>query len=209
MKGLQIDHLNIQSLRNKLDELRLFCNEYKLHILSLNETWLDENISDDELQLTGYNIIRKDRDSFGGGVAVYIDEHLQFNHINMEARPNIEVIWFELIPTKSKKILFGSLYRPPNFDASIFLQEVESIIVNCSKDKSETILLCDFTFDFALPLSGCQQKAKNFLHITRVFNLTQTICECTRITEHSRTLIDFIFSTRPELYCSSVVLVGF
>ena len=91
MKGLRIDHLNIQSLRNKLDELRLFCNEYKPHVLSLNETWLDENISDDELHLTGYNIIlRSDRDSFGGGVAVYIYEHLQFNHINMEARPNID-----------------------------------------------------------------------------------------------------------------------
>ena len=64
-------------------------------------------------------------------MAVYIDEHLQFNHINMEAdRPNIEVIWFELIPTKSKKILFGSLYRPPTVDTSVFLQEVESIIVN-------------------------------------------------------------------------------
>ena len=97
----------------------------------MNETWLDENISDDELHLTGYNIIRRDRDSFGGGMAVYFDEHLQFNHINMEAdRPNIEVIWFELIPTKSKKILFGSLSRPPNFDASVFLQEVESIRVN-------------------------------------------------------------------------------
>ena len=27
MKGLRIYHLNIHSLRNKLDELRLFCNE--------------------------------------------------------------------------------------------------------------------------------------------------------------------------------------
>ena len=87
MKGLRIYHLNIHSLRNQLDELRLFCNEYKPQVLSLNETWLDENILDDELHLTGYNIIRRDRDSFGGGVAVYIDEHLQFNHINMEARP--------------------------------------------------------------------------------------------------------------------------
>ena len=35
--GLLIYHLNIHSLHNKLDELRLFYNEYKLHILSLNE----------------------------------------------------------------------------------------------------------------------------------------------------------------------------
>ena len=72
---------------------------------------------------------------------IIIDEHLQFNHINMEAQPNIEVIWFELIPRKNKKILFGSLYRPSNFDASVFSQEVESILVNYSKDKNETILL--------------------------------------------------------------------
>ena len=37
-------------------------------------------------------IIRRDRDSFGGGVAVYIDERLQFNHINMEALSDIEVL---------------------------------------------------------------------------------------------------------------------
>ena len=48
MKGLQIYHLNIHSLCNKLDELRLFCNEYKPYILLLNETWLDENISDNK-----------------------------------------------------------------------------------------------------------------------------------------------------------------
>ena len=141
-----------------------------------------------------------------------IYEHLQFNHINMEARPNSEAIWFELIPTKSKKILFGSLYRPPNFDASVFSQEVESILVNYLKDENEIILLGDFNFDFALPLSGYQQKAKNFLQITRAFNLTQTICECTRITEHSRTLIHLFclfFSTRPERYCSGVVQLVF
>ena len=84
----------------------------KPQVVSLNETWLGENISDNELHLSGHNIIRRDRDSFGGGVAVYIlDEHLQFNHINMEALSNIEALW-------SLKILFSSLYRPPNSDAS-------------------------------------------------------------------------------------------
>ena len=69
--------------------------------------------------------------------------------------------------TKSKKILFGSLYRPPNFVASVSWQEVESILVTYSKDKNKTISLGDFNFDFALPLSGYQQKGKNSLHITR------------------------------------------
>ena len=64
-------------------------------------------------------------------------------------------------------MLFGSLYRPPNFDASVSSQEVESILVTFTKDKNETISLGDFNFDFALPLSGYQQNGKNSLHITR------------------------------------------
>ena len=208
-KGLRIYHLNIHSLRNKLDELRLFCNEHKPHVLSLNETWLDENITDEELHLPDYNIIRRDRDCFGGGVAVYIAVHLQFNLINNENSSNIEALWFELTPPKSKKILFGSLYRPPNSDASVFSGEIESMLTNYSKDDNEAILLGDFNFDMALNSSGLKPKAKNFLRITRAFDLTQIISECTRITEHSRTMIDLFFTTRPELYCSGVIPVGF
>ena len=105
VKGLKCYHLNIHSLRNKMDELCLFCNEYKPHVLCLNETWLDENISDEELRLRNYNIIRRDRDCLGGGVAVYIADHLKFNLINIENNSNIEALWFELIPPKGKKVV--------------------------------------------------------------------------------------------------------
>ena len=63
-------------------------------------------------------------------MAVYIDEHLQFHHINMEALSNIEALWFEFTPTKSNKILFSSLYRPPKFGASVSSQEAETVLVN-------------------------------------------------------------------------------
>jgi len=154
VKGLKMYDLNIHSLRNKMDELRLLCEEYKPHVLCLNETWLDENISDEELRLTGYNIIRSDRDCLGGGLAVYIADHLQFNLISIENSSNIEALWFEFIPPKSKKSLFGSLYRPPNSDASVFSKETELMLTNHSTDEKETILLEDFNFDISLNSSG-------------------------------------------------------
>ena len=203
VKCLKIYHLNIHSLCNKMDELRLFCNEYKTHVLCLNETWLDENISYEELRLTDYNIIRRDRDCLGGGVAVYIADHLQFNLINIENSSNIEALWFELTPPKSKKILFGSLYRPPNSDASVFSKETESMLTNYSTELTKKPFSWGtLIFDIALNSSGLQPKAKNFLCLTRVSHLTQIITEYTRITEHSRTLIDLFFTRRPELYCS-------
>ena len=42
MKGLCFYHINVCSLRNKVDGLRLFCNMHKPHVSSVHETWLDE-----------------------------------------------------------------------------------------------------------------------------------------------------------------------
>ena len=84
-----------------------------------------------------------------------------------------------------------------------------SMLMNYFRDDKETILLGNFNFDIALNSSGLTPRAKNFLHMTRVFHLTQIITEYTRITEHSRTLIDLFFTTRPKLYCSGVSPVGF
>ena len=85
-----------------------------------------------------YDIIRRDILFLRGGMAVYIADHLQFNLRNIENSSNIEALWFELIPPKSKKILFGSLYRPPNSNASVFSKETESTVQeNASFGRSE------------------------------------------------------------------------
>ena len=105
MKGLRFFHLNICSLRNKVDELRLFCDMHKPHVLSVNETWLDESFSDEEVRLPGFNLLRKDRDCHSGGLAVYIVEHLSFkrlDYINSEimGTMELEMICFELSQPK-------------------------------------------------------------------------------------------------------------
>jgi hypothetical protein len=47
LKGLKIIYQNIQSLRSKINELRLLCTSLRdgLHILTLSETWLSKSIT--------------------------------------------------------------------------------------------------------------------------------------------------------------------
>ena len=45
--------------------------------------------------------------------------------------------------------------------------------------------------------------------MTKEFSLRQIIDNFTRITEHSKTLIDLFFTSCPDLYVSGVILVGF
>ncbi|CAB3982840.1 Hypothetical predicted protein [Paramuricea clavata] len=54
-RGIKLIHQNICSLLRKMDELRLMISELKsgIHILTLSETWLAENISDAEIEIAG------------------------------------------------------------------------------------------------------------------------------------------------------------
>ena len=61
-KGIKIASLNINSLLKHIEEIRVLLTEYTFDILAINESKIDINsISDNELHIFGYDIIRKDR----------------------------------------------------------------------------------------------------------------------------------------------------
>ena len=74
----KIMFLNIFSLLPHLDELCLLVDSEKPHIMCVNETKLDDSIDDSLIQLDDYVIVRKDRNIYGGGVALYIHQNIQF-----------------------------------------------------------------------------------------------------------------------------------
>jgi hypothetical protein len=43
-----------------------------LDILAINESKINESVSDDEISVCGFHLIRKDRNRHGGGVLMYI-----------------------------------------------------------------------------------------------------------------------------------------
>ena len=64
-KDLLVCHLNVQSIRNKLDFLAVELGKYD--ILTVGETWLDQNIESNLLFIPTYQTpIRLDRDGMGG-----------------------------------------------------------------------------------------------------------------------------------------------
>jgi hypothetical protein len=58
--------LNIASLLKHRDEITLLLHDKKLDVLALNETRLDSSISDDLMNIEGYDILRSDRNKNGG-----------------------------------------------------------------------------------------------------------------------------------------------
>ena len=69
--------LNARSIFNKVDELKAHIDNYKSDILFVTETWLTESIPNEAVNISGFNIFRKDRTiARGGGVAIYIKDDI-------------------------------------------------------------------------------------------------------------------------------------
>ena len=70
LRGFKIASLNINSLLRHVDELRLMLTNSKIDVFAVNESKIDSSITDNEISIPGYNMIRRDRNRFGGGVVV-------------------------------------------------------------------------------------------------------------------------------------------
>ena len=61
-------HLNINSIQNKFDELKLLNRGLKSQVIILSETKIDSSYKSDQFRLQGYQMYRKDRKKGGGGL---------------------------------------------------------------------------------------------------------------------------------------------
>ena len=59
--------------------------------MGICETFLDDNVEDNEICIEGYNIVKKNRNRHGGGVILYIKEGIQYTEITDLADSEVEV----------------------------------------------------------------------------------------------------------------------
>lgn len=76
--GLHCFHLNIRSLLPKITEVRELARKIKASILCFSETLLDSYITDSEVEIENFVIVRKDRNRQGGGVCIFVRSDIDF-----------------------------------------------------------------------------------------------------------------------------------
>ena len=107
-------YLNINSLQNKIDALRVITKDFLLDIFCINETNLDESFPDHQFKIDGYQFppFRRDINKFEGGKIVYFKDDLIVRRLN-DFETNIsETISLELT-ISDKKWFIMIAYRPP------------------------------------------------------------------------------------------------
>ena len=222
-KGLSLVHLNIQSLymssiksnpRVKLDEVySTYAIDKDVDIICMSETWLHDNIDDDQIMLAGYQEpYRNDRPNRGGGgVCAYVTNNIISNRLKNLEPPSIDLLWLE-VPLSNKRIIVGVGYRPPGQnreEVERFLDEFRTSLSNVIALGAESIVLVgDFndrctTWDSNHVLSELKN---DFYDMLNAFDMVQLVNEITHTVGDTESLLDLIITDSPGFVQSFALL---
>ncbi|PJE78081.1 hypothetical protein CI610_02987 [invertebrate metagenome] len=191
-------HLNIRSLRNKVQHLCSLTDD--VDIVCITETHLDNSIPNSDINISGFSEpFRKDRNMFGGGVAIYFSESLVAKRrIDLEFG-NDETIWSQ-IKFRNTLYLICNVYRPPSYTGTGLWQNLRHSIDIAFEETPNIIITGDLNIDFLKPIRG------DLCDILSNYNLTNVITEPTRQTDTSSTLLDpIIVSDTVNVVFSDVI----
>ena len=110
-------------------------------VICLSETWLDDSITDGEISIDGYCLVRRDKNRSGGGLCMHMRNDISFSpRIDLDI-DGLEVLFCDILLSKSKPIVIGACYRTPK--QTNFIDKLEESIFKIRSD-SEIYLLSDF-----------------------------------------------------------------
>ena len=199
-KGIKMLHQNIRGLFDKIPDLQIIFYEFNLHVLTLSETHINSNNYNDEdslYDIPGYDFIKKKRiKGPDGRVGIFISNTLKWQRRYNLERDELESMWIEIFPHNAKSFLLFIIYQPP--DGSKYLFKNFNTLLNdtlnvISSKHKECIIMGDTIINYL--------DKNNHNDIKDIFMLNdykQLVTKATRIIENSKTLIDTIFTNKPE-----------
>uniref|UniRef100_A0A914QY88 Endonuclease/exonuclease/phosphatase domain-containing protein n=1 Tax=Panagrolaimus davidi TaxID=227884 RepID=A0A914QY88_9BILA len=132
MDGLKIYSVNINSLRavdtlddgTRLQRLtrlkqRIEQHETKIDVILVQETKLDNTIANSTLEIPGYNLYRRDRNSSGGGLATYVRKDITITVMGLTISPLFEALSLYII-VGDATVTVTNTYRPPGMSTLTF-----------------------------------------------------------------------------------------
>ena len=189
-KNVAIGVLNVNSLRNTIGVVQeLITNNIDICLLS--ETKIDESLPNQQFNISNYKTFRRDRNKYGGGLLVYINEKIPCKLINDQIVPSdIEMIDIEFL-VKTRKWLCIGLYKSSSQNENYFL-DILSKVSSKQTCQYENIMLIG---DFNLAVNH-----KNLRVFMNTFNLDSLINKPTCFQSANPTCIDLILTNKKSLF---------
>ena len=198
--NLSVAHINIRSLRNKVDEVKLLLLVCRFDILAITETHLDSKIPNRQLEIENYKIARRDRDAgtLGGGCLVYIANHICSTRMKSLESPPIEGIWLK-VNINSTQFIIGTIYRPPS--SIDFFNSFHKTLEKVWLRFTNVLIVGDLNCDYSQKVGNIVPSTfGNRLQTSLLqFNYSVVNDQPTRVTSDSSTLIDLVIASKCDM----------
>ena len=198
-KSLSLFHINACCLNENFDALQHLLSSTKkvFDIIAVSETRITMQVSLlNNLNLYHYSFEFTPTETSAGGTLLYIANHLSYkcrNDLNIYKNNELESTFIEIVNPKKSNIIVGVIYRHPSMDLADFNSNcLNKLLENISKEQKSMFLLGDFNVN--LLNYNKHNQTNEFLDSLASNSFIPLILQPTRITSHSITLIDNIFS---------------
>ena len=196
---ISVIHFNSRSLNANFKHINDYLRQFTIpfNIIAISETWLSLDRAED-FEMEGYDLKCINRtNKKRGGAAIYIDSRLK--HKIVESMTTAiedvcECVTVEISMEKKKNILVSCVYRAPDYSVELFKNFMEGMF---ARTEQKVAYICgDFNIDLLNPNNNIQ--IDEFSAAMYSMGLYPTITKPTRITPHSATIIDNIYTNNME-----------
>ena len=197
-KTFSLFHVNIQSLTKHFSELHSLINSTKIPFDIIGITESKQTIGMDfalNVNMIGYNIHTQPTKSLHGDIAMYLKKTLDYTIRDdlSVVSDEYETLWVEInTASKAKNILCCCAYRHPNTDIKSFIEYMDNTLQKLEKSNKTIFVMGDFNINL-LSYDG-HTDTNDFINSMVSHCLLPYILHPTRVTDHSSTVIDNIFS---------------
>lgn len=198
--NLTIVHHNTEGLPSHVNDIKSHHELCLADVLCLTETHLQGSFVAQSLHLEGYNMFKRNRhlsytnvpqmaNRGGGGVAVYVKNHIQVREIQYVH--NVTDLEFLALKVEAPvSALIAAVYRPPDYSVASFLSNLGSLLDSLEIMDCQPIVVCG---DFNENLLS--NSSKPILGMFQSRGYAQLI---TAATIDKNTLLDLIFISQPQ-----------
>ena len=231
-KGIMNMHLNVRSLRYKVNEIKNLVTVHNPHIFGVSEAELTKNsVKEEDLKIPGYILyFPKSWSKYGyARVVVYVRKSFKCRQVSELEDDKVQSVWLKGGYAKSKDIFFCHAYREhlsnkgsreQQIYLETFLDQWDAACYFGGKSEANETHVCgDINIDVYkgkwlqpnYPLLPLSKLIKNFCHANNFHQLVENVTRVqynsvSDITELS--CIDHVY-TNTRFRCSSPTVISF
>ena len=175
---MQINICSILAHQQELSQLlrTLENKDTRIDIILLCETFLTRK-TEKLVHIPGYNLIGNHQSMRkGGGVCMLLNENIPYKRrsdLDIFEECKIESVFIEITAKNGRKLIIGSMYKPPNTDSAHLIKSIENIVTKtrCNKNKKQPKLINGMDHNLDLLKGQTHQPTTQFINKTNDLNL--------------------------------------